>query len=54
VQLGDYFPDEHKCTRSKLSIVIVAVNAHFHLISLNVIDNGTAMPLGAQYVQWVK
>ena len=55
VQLGNYSPDEHKCPRDKPIDCDRggerALSTSFHF---NVIDNGTATPLGAQYVQWVK
>ncbi len=55
VQLGNYSPDEHKCPRDKPIDCDRggerALSTSFHF---NVIDDGTATPLGAQYVQWVK
>jgi hypothetical protein len=55
VLLGNYSPNEHKCPRDKPidcdRAGERALSTSFHF---NVIDNGTATPLGAQYVQWVK
>jgi hypothetical protein len=52
VQLGNYSPNEHKCPRDKPIDCDRggerALSTSFHF---NVIDNGTATPLGAQWVK---
>ena len=55
VQLRNYSPDEHNVPRDnpidRDGGGERALSRSFHS---SVIDDGTATPLGAQYVQWVK
>ena len=57
VQVGNYSPDEHKSPRDKpIDCDRDGERALSTPFDFNVIDNGTATPLGtrAHYVQWVK